>query len=367
MDPRRRERRARPEGWWLDVAAALLVALTLVGTLQISPEDPAERPADAGALLLTVVAASAVLLVRRRPAATLVVALVVGLHQGLAYPSGPLLVVAPLTLALVGLSRGPRASVLAALALLLAGGAGHLLAGGFDPYTRAVVALGWLAAGVLAGEVLGAAADRAEERRRQAAREAEAARAGERLSVAQDLHDSVAHALSVIAIHARVAEAEATTDAGRTALAAITGTSTRAIADVSAIVHDLRGSAPTAPVTDLTQVAALVADARRVGQQVEVRGSRHGDPSSPVASAAYRVVQEGLTNARKHARGLPVILQLDGDDQRLTVELRNPLPPARTTSSTGLGVVGMTERVRATGGRLEAGPDEGAWVVRATW
>ncbi len=87
-----------------------------------------------------------------------------------------------------------------------------------------------------------------------------------------------------------------------------------------------------------------------------------------IGRTAFRILQEGLTNARKHAPGLPVDVALRGEPgKRLLIELRNPLPPrpAEDANGSGLGLVGLTERVRLAGGELDHGAADGGFRLRA--
>ena len=133
----------------------------------------------------------------------------------------------------------------------------------------------------------------------------------------------------------------------------------------------LRGNAapPEPPQPTLSGLDALLADARSAGQQVAVE--LDGDPAEVpdrVSRHAYRIVQEGLTNARKHAPGAPVTLSLETTADRLRVVVRNRLAdlaqPDR--SGSGLGLVGIAERVDLVGGDLSHGIEGGEFILEAT-
>ena len=133
----------------------------------------------------------------------------------------------------------------------------------------------------------------------------------------------------------------------------------------------LRGIAapPDPPQPTLSGLDALLADARSAGQQVAVE--LDGDPAEVpdrVSRHAYRIVQEGLTNARKHAPGAPVTLSLKTTADRLRVVVRNRLAdlaqPDR--SGSGLGLVGIAERVDLVGGDLSHGIEGGEFILEAT-
>jgi signal transduction histidine kinase len=123
-----------------------------------------------------------------------------------------------------------------------------------------------------------------------------------------------------------------------------------------------------APVLAELDLPALVAEVRRAGMEVEMHdgGVRLPELPGATARAAYRIVQEGLTNARKHAPGMPVTVRLDGGpDQGLAIEVRNPV--VRAPRGEGAGLAGMRERAELAGGRVEqAGIEEGEFRL-AVW
>lgn len=199
----------------------------------------------------------------------------------------------------------------------------------------------------------------------------------ERRRIARDLHDIVGHALSAISLSAGGAEAclpaEGADDV-RTSLALIRATSRDAAADVRRLVGLLRTEDdlnPMAPQPTLASLGELVERARATGLTVhfEERG-RPADVPLGVQLAVYRVVQEGLTNAVKHAPGAPaeVIVCTDGD--RIEVEVRTAAPPdeARPAeeAAPGHGIVGLGERIALYDGDLRAEPTpDGGFVLAA--
>lgn len=216
--------------------------------------------------------------------------------------------------------------------------------------------------------------------------EARADRLAERGRLARELHDSVGHALTITTLQAAAASRQLATDpdAARRSLAAIEETGRGAMADLDHVLGLLRGGdrpdgadgAPStrAPARTLADLPALVDDARGAGADVRLTGGladddavRGADVPRAVAHEAYRVVQEALTNAVRHAPGRPVRVHVALDDaQALRVEVTNPLPAGPAASAGGgRGLPGMAERVRLLGGELAAGPDGGSWVVRA--
>jgi signal transduction histidine kinase len=192
----------------------------------------------------------------------------------------------------------------------------------------------------------------------------------ERARIAREVHDSVGHRLTVLALHASAARRMWETDGARAeaAVATIARVAGEALAELRR-AH--AGDAGTAGA-DLAAVTALVAGARAAGLPVRlaVDGSTAGVPAGTQATA-YRVVQEALTNVLRHAPGAPVTAEVRCTGDRLTVEVRNaapaadPPPPGAGTGS-GSGLAGMRRRVTACGGRLEWGArPEGGFAVRA--
>ena len=123
------------------------------------------------------------------------------------------------------------------------------------------------------------------------------------------------------------------------------------------------------PQPGLPDVPALVEQSRAAGARVDLTLRPPAGPThASVELAAYRLVQEALTNARRHAPGAPVDVRVVGDDDQVVVQVVNrtgAIPSPRSESS-GFGLVGMRERVRLLGGRLEAGPtDEGGYALTA--
>jgi signal transduction histidine kinase len=212
------------------------------------------------------------------------------------------------------------------------------------------------------------------------ARELEQVRLLEREQLARDLHDTVAHHVSAIAIQAQAGSAVAAVDPGATVevLRAIEGEASRTLREMRAMVGVLRATgAELAPTPGLTELHALKrTDA--AGPAVVV--TLDGDPDSvppAVAAAVYRIAQEAVTNARRHARGATRIdVRADVDSAGVRLQVRDDgvaaagagsehASPARS-SGPGFGITGMRERAALLGGWCEAGPSpDGGWVVTA--
>ncbi|UCM87899.1 sensor histidine kinase [Streptomyces marincola] len=200
-----------------------------------------------------------------------------------------------------------------------------------------------------------------------------AARAAERSAIAAEMHDVLAHRLSLIALHTGVLSTREKTLPAPVAerLALLRAASTEALADLRDVLGALRcGSEahPAAPEPVLRDVRELAEQARAAGQCVAltVEGRPDGAPAAH-RLAVFRLVQEALTNARKHAAGAPVAVRVDYGPPATFVEVTNaPGDPAPPPVPSGYGMVGLRERVTALGGHLSAGPGgAGAWRLVA--
>jgi signal transduction histidine kinase len=211
---------------------------------------------------------------------------------------------------------------------------------------------------------------------RERERSAHAAVGEERARIARELHDVVAHGLSVIAIQADAAEAALASDPARAErpLATIRGSAREALGEMRRLLGVLRedGDANAlTPQPGLAQLPALVESARAAA--VPVAFAQHGEPRELHGSldlSAYRIVQEALTNLRKHAPGEPAELTLHWGADALEIAVRNRGGAHGNGNAAdgadGHGLVGMRERARIHGGELHAAPTPGGgFAVRA--
>lgn len=209
------------------------------------------------------------------------------------------------------------------------------------------------------------AMERALEAEREITTAHERAAAAERLRIARELHDVVAHTLSVVIVQASVARHLLADDPARAepALGAIEDASRRALDDLRRMLGVLRdGSEPTSelrPAADLAEFDELVALHRASGADTEATI----DPAvatlpDSVRLTVLRIAQEALTNARRHAGGGAVKLRIECDADEVRVRIENEPGAWAERAGTGLGLVGMAERVGAFGGRLETGATE---------
>ncbi|MGW2346890.1 sensor histidine kinase [Streptomyces sp. NPDC001661] len=200
----------------------------------------------------------------------------------------------------------------------------------------------------------------------------ETVRASERSRIAAEMHDVLAHRLSLIALHTGVLATKGDTLPAPVTerLTLLRTASTEALTDLRDVLgalHDPHAAADP-PVPVLRDVRELVEQARAAGQQIELES--HGRPDlAPAAHrlALYRLVQEGLTNARKHASGAEVRIRVDHGPPATVIEVTNTSgTPAADTAPSGFGLVGLRERVRALGGHLSVGPNgAGSWRLAA--
>src|SRR5215207_8657583 len=205
------------------------------------------------------------------------------------------------------------------------------------------------------------------------------ARARRRL-IAREMHDVLAHRVSLLSLHAGALEfrPDASPDEIAEAAGVIRATAHAALQDLREVIGVLRegtdGDATEPPQPTLAEVPALVEESRAAGMRVTCRIDVPDGSDLPEAlgRTAYRIVQEGLTNARKHAPAAAVdVLVRGGADMVVEVVSRRPVGvgarDALAGTGAGTGLIGLAERVGLAGGRLEHGPDaDGDFVLRAT-
>ena len=203
-------------------------------------------------------------------------------------------------------------------------------------------------------------------------RRAEQDAARERVRLAREVHDAVTSQVTSMVVQAaagRVRLRDAPPEADG-ALEEIARTGRRTLAELRGVLGLLRGADPPTPLLS-AGLDALVERARTAGGPVEVvrRGTLDDLPSA-VDAAGYRLVQEALTNAVRHAGGWPVSVLVQRADAELRIEVNNPLPPGAGEHGagergTGHGLLGMRERADLLGGELRAGPDRDRFTVCA--
>ncbi|WP_206527870.1 sensor histidine kinase [Microbacterium amylolyticum] len=199
---------------------------------------------------------------------------------------------------------------------------------------------------------------------------ARAAEADERTRIAREMHDVLAHRISLVAMHAGALAYRDDLTRGETRETAgvIQRNASHALTELRGILGVLRatdGSGVEPPQPTLSQLHALIDDA---GPDVTLHAPALNDLPETISRTAYRVVQEALTNARKHAAGSPVVVRIDGKSGGiLTIDVTNaPAPDAPRGEGTGMGLAGLAERVVLAGGTIEHGEtSSGGFRVRA--
>ncbi|MFK4018481.1 sensor histidine kinase [Streptomyces albogriseolus] len=218
--------------------------------------------------------------------------------------------------------------------------------------------------------------DRARRAETEARLRAEQAQRLAREAIAREMHDVLAHRLTLLSVHAGALEfrPDAPRDEIARAAGVIRESAHEALQDLREIIGVLRaGDSEDAgrPQPTLAALDALVAESLQAGMKVtlEQRVTDAGSVPASVGRTAYRIVQEGLTNARKHAPGTEVTISVaGGPGEDLTVTVHNPAPEADVppVPGAGQGLIGLMERATLTGGTLEHGPTpEGGFEVRA--
>jgi signal transduction histidine kinase len=366
-------RHMKQNSWQLPDAALLLLVGTTVAVGVSVRADGSSRPL---ALALGLAAVGALAIRRRAPTVALAVSggLVFAVFA-VDHEAGAVAVVAPaVALYSLTLSRGrvhlftavaAIATAVAVVDVLLGTGNAHRL----TLQTAAHVAL--VAIPVLAAEAMRSRRayvqlllERLEQAERTREEEAQRRAEQERLRIARDLHDVVAHTLTTINVQAGVAAHLLDRDPydARGALATIETASHDALEELRAILGVLRepgnGGAPLEPAPDLAMVGGLIDKARANGLEInfEVEGEQPPHVPEPVQVAVFRILQEALTNAGRHAPGAPSRVNLAYHPDRLRLSIENHTTGARNGngSGEGVGILGMRERARALGGTLQA-------------
>jgi signal transduction histidine kinase len=380
---------ARPRGaavrrWATDASIAVaVIALQIGGTYGAAMHHPGQaRARILGYALLTVGGAS--LIARRRyPVTVLAVTLITALWAG---RTGAGMVWIALIVAFFNavLAR-KRAAAIASLVIGYAVSVGPPWMIG-QPGHSAGFALG-LAAGLLfllsVAELIRSRSQRAAALERSRAEETRRRASEERMRMARDLHDVVAHNISVINVQANTALhlMDRQPERARTALVTINDVSKQALVEIRSVLGVLRGvdesvgeSAPRAPSPGLARLGDLVDNATAAGLavRIEEEGQRAPLPTD-VDLAAYRIVQEALTNSARHSGGADTTVRVVYGGSALVVEvdddgaLRPPGAPSVQANGSGNGIAGMTERASALGGTLHAGRKPGGGFTVRAW
>ena len=224
-----------------------------------------------------------------------------------------------------------------------------------------------------AGALVRSARKARENRAAQERAEVEAATEQARVRIARDMHDVVAHSLAVVIAQADGARYAASADpaAATAALGTISPTARGALADVRLLLTQLRHAESEGPQPTIADLEELYAQVRAAGVElrVDIDPAPESTPPAAVQLAAYRILQEALTNALRHGDGGPVSVALAWHADRVELEVSNAVTardPQLGVHASHHGIIGMSERASLAGGTLKSGERDGRFVVAAT-
>jgi signal transduction histidine kinase len=218
--------------------------------------------------------------------------------------------------------------------------------------------------------LLGSLRERARRAEEERDRRVVEARAAERTRIAREMHDVLAHRLTLVATYAGALEYRPDAPAEQVARAAgvVRAGVHQALEELRDVIGVLRaGAEDSRPAPVFADVPRLIEEARQVGQKVHFLDETDGGPPDGIGRTVYRVVQEGLSNARRHAAGQPVTVELSGKPGALMcVHLKNPTTTVTdVTGSPGAGLIGLAERVQLAGGTFGHEATGGHFHLRA--
>jgi signal transduction histidine kinase len=259
--------------------------------------------------------------------------------------------------------------------------AGEILRVGFPAFLFTVIAFGWGLYLRTRRELVASLRERAQRLEADQQRSAEQAREAERRRIAREMHDVLAHRLSLLSVHAGALEFHPDAPPGDIAEAAavIRTSAAAALADLRQVITVLREDSTAAdapPQPGFGQLDDLLEESRSAGMTLDARVELPSPAQLPETAGrtVYRVVQEGLTNARKHAPGAPVEVTVTTDGAAVIAEVISRRRAAMTEAipaapaGAGAGLIGLAERVALAGGQLRHGPNAiGDFVLRATF
>jgi signal transduction histidine kinase len=350
------------------VLPLVIAVVQITGSHFASENQPEREPLDALGYLLLAAGPAALIWRGRYPVLVLWTVVAVTLtYLLIGYPFGPfvLSVILALYTSVVG---GHRLAAWLAGAALYGGhfALDYLLNGSQPSLGQLGGVAAWLLVVLAASEVARYRRESVIEARQTREEEARRRASEQRLGIARELHDVLAHNISLINVQSGVALhlMDRQPEQARTALTAIEGASRDALTELRSVLDILRQpeeGAPRAPAPGLARLESLATQARAAGLEVETRidsGVRH--LPAPVDGAVYRIVQEALTNVIKHAGARKATVSIRDADGVLDVQIeddgRGAGHPSGHADSGGSGIAGMRERVATLGGHLEAGP-----------
>jgi len=365
-------RKGRLVSWDVALAAAAAAGLIVEGQLRssggLSPGD----------YVLAIAAALPLAWCSRRPSAALIGAapgaVLCAAVFDASWSATAIVLVGLFAIAFVGnRSRSLAVGAITAIGAIVA----VVLIDGTVELTGALLRVALVLAVVAAGDTIRsraalrvAARERAERDQHEREQAAERRAADERLRIAQELHDTLAHSLVAINVRSSVALDLGDAEDPAAALEDVKHTSATALRDLRATLNLLRehhDKAPTTPSFELDAVPGLIDKVRGAGLRAELNFDVNGAAvPSAVGAAAYRIVQEALTNVLRHAKATNARVRVREREETLDIEITDDGQTDTTGTSPGLGLRGMAERSAALGGQLDAGPvQEGGWRVHA--
>ncbi|MBD0669570.1 sensor histidine kinase [Streptomyces sp. CBMA156] len=374
--------RAAKAGYPLGLAA-VAAAVQVVGSTFAAHNQHGRAPLDAvGYLLLLLGPALLVLRVRRPVAVVACTSAVTAGYLAAGYPYGPAFL-SWLIACCVAIGTGHRRAAWAGVAgvylvhllvtFVLPAGWQRAAPPSGSIWPGELVLSAWLLLVMAGGELVRFRHERIAAHRAYRQQLEERRANEERLKMARELHDILAHSLSLINVQAGAALAlfDRRPEEARSALVTIKSTSKEALGEVRQVLATLRGpgEAPRGPAPGLDRLDELTEQADRVGLDTEVyeHGERRG-LSATVDLTAFRIVQEALTNVVRHSAAREAVVVLDWTDPAvLVVRVEDPGPAVPgDAGGSGSGLVGMRERAAASGGTITAGPlPDGSFRVRA--
>jgi signal transduction histidine kinase len=358
------------------VLPVVVAIIQVMGTFSAAQHEPSRRALDLLAVVLLLAGPAALTVRDRYPVPVLLFTFTVAFaYELLGYVAGPnfLSVAVAVVAAIV---RGHRRAGIAVVAIGYATfvwGEFVLGLGGAPELPEAIAVGAWLTALVAVPEVFRVRRERFIEASRSQAEERKRRASEERLRIAQELHDVLAHNISLINVQAGTALhlLDERPDSARPALTAIKEASNEALSELRSVLEVLlAGSdeAPRSPTPGLAQLDTLIARTRAAGFQVvkRIEGEARALPAS-VDRAAFRIVQESLTNVTRHAGEATAVVSLRYGAQELEIEVEdNGRGASSGRSEGGNGIPGMRERALALGGTFDAGPrTDAGFGVRA--
>jgi len=365
--------------WAVDAAIAAVVTTAQVGACYGGSSHPGQARAGILANVLAAAGGTALIVRRRYPIGVLAVTLATTLAAS--GENGRSLYLALIVAFFTAVLAKKRAAAIASLVIGYAASVWPPLIGQHS-HPSAMFAVG-LAAGLIfllsAAELIRSRSQRSAALARSQAEELRRRASEERMRMARDLHDIVAHNISVINVQANTALhlMDRQPERARSALTTINEVSRQALVElrsVLGVLRDVEESAPRTPSPALARLGDLVDSAAAAGltvhidQAVPMDGSGRAVPlPADVDLAAYRIVQEALTNSARHSGGTAATVRVRDENGGLLVEVADDGVPQGRPGASGHGIEGMTERARVLGGTLRAGSRPGGGFTVRAW